>query len=172
MKKEVITSNKAALPVGPYSQAIRVGDLIFVAGEKGIDPATSRIVEGGIGAELHGIGGHDFGNEGGFGGELLEHHPSGAVPLGNYPDEQVILQNHQGADLMLVHRPQRIQHGDIGRNGADAESFILQYAAGIHGFSRTYGLSVEHLILSRVVNNFFTKKARNRINFARMAGFY
>ncbi len=51
MKKEVITSDKAALPVGPYSQAIRVGELIFVAGEKGIDPATNRIVEGGIGAE-------------------------------------------------------------------------------------------------------------------------
>lgn len=51
MKKDVITSNKAALPVGPYSQAIRVGDLIFVAGEKGIDPVSNRIVEGGIAAE-------------------------------------------------------------------------------------------------------------------------
>ncbi len=51
MKKEVITSNKAALPVGPYSQAIRVGDLIFVAGEKGIDPVSNRIVEGGIAVE-------------------------------------------------------------------------------------------------------------------------
>ena len=51
MKKEVITSNKAALPVGPYSQAIRVGDLIFVAGEKGIDPVINKIVEGGIATE-------------------------------------------------------------------------------------------------------------------------
>ena len=51
MKKEVITSDKAALPVGPYSQAIKAGDLIFVAGEKGIDPVTNRIVEGGIPAE-------------------------------------------------------------------------------------------------------------------------
>ena len=47
----MITSNKAALPVGPYSQAIRVGDLIFVAGEKGIDPVINKIVEGGIAAE-------------------------------------------------------------------------------------------------------------------------
>ena len=51
MDKHVITSNKAALPVGPYSQAIRAGDFIFVAGEKGIDPATGMIVDGGIAAE-------------------------------------------------------------------------------------------------------------------------
>ncbi len=51
MKKEVITTDKAALPVGPYSQAIKTGELIFVAGEKGIDPATGEIVGGGIAAE-------------------------------------------------------------------------------------------------------------------------
>ena len=50
-KKEVITTNKAALPIGPYSQGIRVGDFVFVAGEKGINPATGSIVEGGIAAE-------------------------------------------------------------------------------------------------------------------------
>jgi 2-iminobutanoate/2-iminopropanoate deaminase len=51
MKKEVITTDKAALPVGPYSQAIKVGDLIFVAGEKGIDPRTGTVVDGGIATE-------------------------------------------------------------------------------------------------------------------------
>ena len=51
LKKEVITSDKAALPVGPYSQGICAGDFIFVAGEKGIDPKTNSIVEGGIGPE-------------------------------------------------------------------------------------------------------------------------
>ncbi len=51
MQKEVITTDKAALPVGPYSQAIRTGDFIFVAGEKGIDPKTGSIVTGGIAAE-------------------------------------------------------------------------------------------------------------------------
>ncbi len=50
-KKKVLTSRKAALPIGPYSQAIQVGDLIFVAGEKGIDRATGKIVPGGIAAE-------------------------------------------------------------------------------------------------------------------------
>ena len=51
MDKQVITSEKAALPVGPYSQAIKTGNFIFVAGEKGIDPQTDKIVEGGIAAE-------------------------------------------------------------------------------------------------------------------------
>jgi 2-iminobutanoate/2-iminopropanoate deaminase len=51
MQKEVITTDKAALPVGPYSQAIKTGDLIFVAGEKGIDPGTGAIVSGGLAAE-------------------------------------------------------------------------------------------------------------------------
>ncbi len=50
-KKVVITSPKAALPIGPYSQAIQVGNFIFVAGEKGIDRNTGRIVPGGIAAE-------------------------------------------------------------------------------------------------------------------------
>ena len=50
-KKKVLTSPKAALPIGPYSQAIQAGNFIFVAGEKGIDRATGKIVPGGIAAE-------------------------------------------------------------------------------------------------------------------------
>ncbi len=50
-RKEVIQTDKAAAPVGPYSQAIRFGDFVFVAGEKGISPETGRIVEGGVAAE-------------------------------------------------------------------------------------------------------------------------
>ncbi len=48
---EVIQTNKAAAPIGPYSQAIRAGGFVFVAGEKGIDPTTNQIVPGGIAAE-------------------------------------------------------------------------------------------------------------------------
>jgi 2-iminobutanoate/2-iminopropanoate deaminase len=48
---DVIQTDKAAAPIGPYSQAIRAAGLIFVAGEKGIDPATNQIVAGGIAAE-------------------------------------------------------------------------------------------------------------------------
>jgi 2-iminobutanoate/2-iminopropanoate deaminase len=50
-KKQVIATDKAALPVGPYSQAVEAGGFIFVAGEKGLDPKTGKIVEGGIAAE-------------------------------------------------------------------------------------------------------------------------
>jgi 2-iminobutanoate/2-iminopropanoate deaminase len=48
---EVIQTDLAAAPIGPYSQAIRANGLIFVAGEKGIDPTTNKIVAGGIAAE-------------------------------------------------------------------------------------------------------------------------
>ena len=48
---EVIKTDKAGPPVGPYSQGIRAGGFIFVAGEKGMDPVTKKIVPGGIEAE-------------------------------------------------------------------------------------------------------------------------
>lgn len=48
---EVVTTDKAARPIGPYSQAIKANGFVFVAGEKGIDPRTNRIVPGGIAAE-------------------------------------------------------------------------------------------------------------------------
>jgi len=51
MELEVIQTEKAAAPIGPYSQAIRANGFIFVAGEKGIDPTTNQIVPGGIAAE-------------------------------------------------------------------------------------------------------------------------
>jgi 2-iminobutanoate/2-iminopropanoate deaminase len=37
--------------MGPYSQAIAAGSLVFCAGQVGLDPATGRLVEGGIAAE-------------------------------------------------------------------------------------------------------------------------
>ena len=51
MAIEVIQDPNSAAPIGPYSQAIKAGGFVFVAGEKGIDPTTGRIVEGGIRAE-------------------------------------------------------------------------------------------------------------------------
>ena len=48
---EVIQTAKAAAPIGPYSQAIGAGGFVFVAGEKGIDAVTGRIVPGGVAAE-------------------------------------------------------------------------------------------------------------------------
>jgi 2-iminobutanoate/2-iminopropanoate deaminase len=48
MKREIIATNKAPAAVGPYSQAVRAGDLLFTAGQIALDPATGRLVEGGI----------------------------------------------------------------------------------------------------------------------------
>ena len=48
---QVIKTDKAGPPVGPYSQGIKAGGFIFVAGEKGIDPVTKQMVPGGIEAE-------------------------------------------------------------------------------------------------------------------------
>ena len=50
-RTEVVTTDKAAAPIGPYSQAVKANGFVFVAGEKGIDPKTGRIVPGGIEAE-------------------------------------------------------------------------------------------------------------------------
>jgi len=45
MKKEIKT-RKAPLPVGPYSQAVLVGNALFISGQIGIDPETGKLVEG------------------------------------------------------------------------------------------------------------------------------
>ena len=51
MDKKVITSDKAPKAIGPYSVAIRTGDLVFTSGQLGLDPATGSLVPGGIEAE-------------------------------------------------------------------------------------------------------------------------
>ena len=51
MAIEIVKDPGSAAPIGPYSQGIKAGGFVFVAGEKGIDPGTGEIVEGGIEAE-------------------------------------------------------------------------------------------------------------------------
>ena len=51
MSKTAVTSPELAPPVGPFSQAIEVGGLLYVSGHVGQDPATGKVVEGGIVAE-------------------------------------------------------------------------------------------------------------------------
>jgi 2-iminobutanoate/2-iminopropanoate deaminase len=46
--KKVISTTKAPAAIGPYSQAIRVGNLVYTSGQIPIDPATGNFVEGGI----------------------------------------------------------------------------------------------------------------------------
>lgn len=51
MKKIVIRPKDAAPAVGPYNQAVRVGNLLFCAGQIPIDPATGALVDGDIQAQ-------------------------------------------------------------------------------------------------------------------------
>ena len=51
MEKKVIATTKAPSAIGPYSQAIQVGNLVYTSGQIPIDPATGTFVEGGIKAQ-------------------------------------------------------------------------------------------------------------------------
>jgi 2-iminobutanoate/2-iminopropanoate deaminase len=46
--KQCIQTKQAPRAIGPYSQAIRAGDFIFVSGQIPIDPTTGQFIEGGI----------------------------------------------------------------------------------------------------------------------------
>ena len=51
MAKEVVSTAKAPAAIGPYSQAIRVGNLLFVSGQIPLDPTTGKIAAGDIRAQ-------------------------------------------------------------------------------------------------------------------------
>jgi 2-iminobutanoate/2-iminopropanoate deaminase len=48
MNKHVIKTDKAPAAIGPYSQAVRAGNLLFTAGQVGVDPVNQQVVAGGI----------------------------------------------------------------------------------------------------------------------------
>lgn len=48
MQKEAIKTDQAPQAIGPYSQAIKLGQLIFLSGQIPLDPATGQMVEGDI----------------------------------------------------------------------------------------------------------------------------
>jgi len=49
--RDVVSTKDAPQAIGPYSQAIKAGDLVFLSGQIAIDPATSNIIEGNISAQ-------------------------------------------------------------------------------------------------------------------------
>ena len=49
--KNIIATKNAPAAIGPYSQAVCVGGLVFLSGQLAIDPATGNLVEGGITAQ-------------------------------------------------------------------------------------------------------------------------
>jgi reactive intermediate/imine deaminase len=52
MNRHPVSSDQAPAAIGPYSQAIRAGDTVYLSGQIGLDPATMSMVEG-VEAQAH-----------------------------------------------------------------------------------------------------------------------
>ena len=52
MQKQVIQTTDAPAAIGPYSQAIRAGDTLYLSGQIGLDPASGQMVDG-LEAQAH-----------------------------------------------------------------------------------------------------------------------
>ncbi len=51
MAKSVVSTNDAPQAIGPYSQAIKLGNVVYTAGQIPLDPATGKMVDGDISAQ-------------------------------------------------------------------------------------------------------------------------
>jgi 2-iminobutanoate/2-iminopropanoate deaminase len=51
--RQAVSSEAAPKAIGPYSQAIRAGSLLFVSGQIALDPATGAMVDGDVAAQTH-----------------------------------------------------------------------------------------------------------------------
>jgi reactive intermediate/imine deaminase len=52
MSRQIIHTDKAPQAIGTYSQAVRVGDTVYMSGQIPLDPASMQLVEGGIEAQV------------------------------------------------------------------------------------------------------------------------
>jgi 2-iminobutanoate/2-iminopropanoate deaminase len=53
MPRNAVSTDAAPRAIGPYSQAVRAGSLVFVSGQIPLDPATGALVEGDIAVQTH-----------------------------------------------------------------------------------------------------------------------
>ena len=53
MNRKIIRTGKAPNAIGPYSQAVRHGDTVYLSGQIPLDPETMELVAGDIGAQAH-----------------------------------------------------------------------------------------------------------------------
>lgn len=53
MEKQVINTNSAPAPIGPYNQAIKAGSMLFVSGQIALNPETGQLVKDDIITETH-----------------------------------------------------------------------------------------------------------------------
>jgi 2-iminobutanoate/2-iminopropanoate deaminase len=49
--KSIIQTEKAPAPIGPYSQAVKAGNMLFISGQIALDPETNQLISGGIKVE-------------------------------------------------------------------------------------------------------------------------
>ena len=52
MSRSIIHTDKAPAAIGPYSQAVRVGDTVYLSGQIPLDPVTGNLISGDIDAEI------------------------------------------------------------------------------------------------------------------------
>lgn len=52
MNKEIISTPLAPQAIGTYSQAVKVGDTVYLSGQIALDPETMQVVDGDIGAQI------------------------------------------------------------------------------------------------------------------------
>ncbi|HZU08971.1 MAG TPA: RidA family protein [Pseudacidobacterium sp.] len=50
-EKQAVSTPRAPAAIGPYSQAVRIGDFLYTSGQVGLDPLSGTVVEGGIEAQ-------------------------------------------------------------------------------------------------------------------------
>jgi 2-iminobutanoate/2-iminopropanoate deaminase len=55
MSREAIISNEIASPIGPFSQAVRAGDLVFLSGQVAQSPVTAKLAPGDVSAQTEQI---------------------------------------------------------------------------------------------------------------------
>lgn len=53
MPRRAVQTDRAPAAIGPYSQAVRAGSLLFVSGQIPLDPATGAVVDGDVVAQTH-----------------------------------------------------------------------------------------------------------------------
>lgn len=53
MEKRIITTKDAPAPIGPYSQAVQAGNLLFISGQVGINPKTGTVDANDVASETH-----------------------------------------------------------------------------------------------------------------------